>query len=309
MPRGNNSKIEKKRIRWLTDDLNNKLNSNDNRLTQDLSSLNININDVYQFVVAGGCENHFDIIILMKDGRKLNIEHKGITIDGKKSPQNVAEHPWCITPQLVNLTCNSSSITVKYCKLWYYDYIPKIKEKFGDDLPSIPSFDIWVIKDAPFGDAKTTFGKALKHIKSTSHENKIFIERLVYDSLNTFWKSMLRDTVSKKELEVEILTTAQFYLSEKDVWMNAFYNDKNTIDTSIMFLSITPQISNLSIVSIMWGAGKKRFDENPTKKSKVLINYNLSSNPNKLFQGVLDLNFGNGNGLANIRCQIRGNKK
>ena len=40
------------------------------------------------------------------------------------------------------------------------------------------------------------------------------------------------------------------------------------------------------------------------RSTKITLNYNLSSNPNKKFQGKALLRWGNGNGIANIRWNI-----
>ena len=88
----------------------------------------------------------------------------------------------------------------------------------------------------------------------------------------------------------------QHCLSQKHLWLNAHYTTSNAIETSIMFLTVTPQISNLSI--------DINTNEDSHKYPKITLNYNLSSNPNKKFQGQALLRWGNGNGIANIRWNI-----
>ena len=70
----------------------------------------------------------------------------------------------------------------------------------------------------------------------------------------------------------------------------------NFIESKKDFLTITPQISNISI--------DVDLNEDKNKAPKITLKYNLSSNPNKIFQGEALLRWGNGNGISNIRWNI-----
>jgi hypothetical protein len=235
------------------------------------SSVNIDTNMVDKFIVAGGSTNHFDIIILMKDGNTINIEHKAIT-----ETENNPEHPWSLSsiPQLINGPYNFTDLSIKYCNVWYNLVMPELKTLFPI-LPELPSYTSWLKGDASMGSVKTEFGKALKEIRKADKENANLIDKLYKDSIKMFWKNIL-------ENNPEIL--------------DAHYTTSKSIETSQMFLTVTPQISNLSI--------DINTNEDSHKYPKITLNYNLSSNPNKKFQGQALLRWGNGNGIANIRWNI-----
>ena len=293
MPRSSNGNIETQRLKWLVNDWNNKLQNNDPLFTQMFSSVNIDTNMVDKFIIAGGSNNHFDIIILMKDGRTINIEHKAI-----KETQNNPEHPWSLNsiPQLINGPYNSTDLSIKFCNVWYNLVMPDLKVLFPT-LPEFPSYTNWLKEDASMGSVKTEFGKALKEIRNADKENAYLIDKLYKDSIKMFWKNILENEPAiLEQFKQDLLTKMQHCLSQKHLWLNAHYTTSNTIETSLMFLTITPQISNLSI--------DINTNEDSHKYPKITLNYNLSSNPNKKFQGQALLRWGNGNGIANIRWNI-----
>jgi hypothetical protein len=257
------------------------------------SSVNIDTNMVDKFIVAGGSNNHFDIIILMKDGSTINIEHKAI-----KETENNPEHPWSLKsiPQLINGPYNFTDLSIIYCNVWYNLVMPELKTLFPT-LPELPSYTSWLKCDASMGSVKTEFGKALKEIRNADKENAYLIDKLYKDSIKMFWKNILENnTEILEQFKQDLLTKMQHCLSQKHLWLNAHYTTSKSIETSQMFLTVTPQISNLSI--------DINTNEDSHKYPKITLNYNLSSNPNKKFQGQALLRWGNGNGIANIRWNI-----
>ena len=145
MPRSSNGDTEKQRLKWLVNDWNIKLQTNDPALTQMfISSVNIDTNLVDKFSVAGGSTTHFDIEIWMKDGSKVNIEHKAIT-----ETENNPEHPWSLRsiPQLINGPYNFTELSIKYCNVWYNLVMPDLKLLFPT-LPDRPDYDDWIKGDA-----------------------------------------------------------------------------------------------------------------------------------------------------------------
>ena len=298
MPRSSNGKIEKDRLNFIVNQWNNQLHSGDPRgpapgLAQKFSSVNININLVDKFTVAGGSNNHFDIIIWMKDGRLINIEHKAI-----KETENNPEHPWNLNsiPQLINGTYNNFEISRLYCLMWYYTVLPHLRDYFPI-LPEIPPLNEWLTGDASFGKPKTEFGLILKEIREADAENARLINSLYYNSIKVLWKSILESHRTELEnFKQELLTKFQECLSQKDLWLNCCYETTDSIESKKDFLTITPQISNISI--------DVDLNEDKNKAPKITLKYNLSSNPNKIFQGEALLRWGNGNGISNIRWNI-----
>ena len=293
MPRSENGSTESQRLKWLVNDWNIKLQNNDLSLSQMFSSVNIDTNMVDKFIVAGGSNNHFDIIILMKDGRTINIEHKAIT-----ETENNPEHPWSLSsiPQLINGPYNFTDLSIIYCNVWYNLVMPELKTLFPT-LPELPSYTSWLKCDASMGSVKTEFGNALKEIRKADKENAYLIDKLYKDSIKMFWKNILENNPEiLEQFKQDLLTKMQHCLSQKHLWLNAHYTTSKSIETSQMFLTVTPQISNLSI--------DINTNEDSHKYPKITLNYNLSSNPNKKFQGQALLRWGNGNGIANIRWNI-----
>jgi len=298
MPRSSNGKIEKDRLNFIVNQWNNQLHSGDPRgpapgLAQKFSSVNININLVDKFTVAGGSNNHFDIIIWMKDGRLINIEHKAI-----KETENNPEHPWNLNsiPQLINGTYNNFEISRLYCLMWYYTVLPHLRDYFPI-LPEIPPLNEWLTGDASFGKPKTEFGLILKKIREADDENKRLINSIYYNSIKVLWKNILESHPHVLEnFKQELLTKFQECLSQKDLWLNCCYETTDSIESKKDFLTITPQISNISI--------DVDLNEDKNKAPKITLKYNLSSNPNKIFQGEALLRWGNGNGISNIRWNI-----
>ena len=218
MPRSSNGNIETQRLKWLVNDWNNKLQNND--LTQMFSSVNIDTNMVDKFIVAGGSNNHFDIIILMKDGRTINIEHKAIT-----ETENNPEHPWSLSsiPQLINGPYNFTDLSLIYCNVWYNLVMPELKTLFPT-LPELPSYTSWLKCDASMGSVKTEFGKALKEIRKADKENAYLIDKLYKDSIKMFWKNILENNPEiLEQFKQDLLTKMQHCLSQKHLWLNAHY--------------------------------------------------------------------------------------
>jgi len=288
MPRSQNGSIESQRLKWLVDDWNNKLGGSE--LAEMLSSVNYDIILIDKFLVAGGSCNHFDIIIKMKDGTTKNIEHKAI-----KSIINDNERPWSLTPQLLNGPYNFTALSIEYCEFWYSKIMPGLQRLFPD-LPELPDYESWLKGDATMGSVKTEFGKSLKEIRKNEKKKKI-IDKLYKKTIKVFFKHTLKNKAEILELFKKDLTTKmKDCLSQKHLWLNANYETTNTIEPSQLFLTVTPQISNISI--------DINLNENNNKYPKITLYYNLSSNPDKKFKGEARLRWGNGNGIANIRWNI-----
>tara|TARA_B100000795_G_scaffold104953_1_gene77456 strand:+ start:1780 stop:2658 length:879 start_codon:yes stop_codon:yes gene_type:complete len=291
MSRKTNGNTEKKRLPWIVNDWNNKLYNQDTYLTNLFASTGIDILLIEKFIVAGGSKLHYDITILMKDGTTINIEHKAI-----KTKINDAEQPWSLTPQLLNGTNKSFDLSIEYCKVWYYLVMPDLKLLFPI-LPDLPTYDEWMKCDASMGSATTDFSRSLKEIRKANKENSAIIDKLYKDSIKSFWKNIQENNPDKlKQFEQEVLLKMRNCLSQKHLWLNVYYETTSTIEPGICFLTITPRISNLSL-TINTNDGNHKYP-------KIILNYNLSSNPNKKFQGNALLRWGNGNGIANIRWNI-----
>ena len=242
MPRSANGTIEKQRLNWLVNDWNIKLQTHDTGLINLFATAGIDIHWVKKFIVAGSSVNHFDIVVMFKDGSTKNIEHKAID-----TLQNDAEQPWSLTPQLVNATYNFSELSIKYCNVWYNLVMPDLKLLFPT-LPDLPNYNEWMKGDASMGSVTTEFGKALKEIRKADRENAVIIDKLYKDSIKIFWKNLKENCQDDlKQFEQDVLSKMQHCLAQKHLWLNAYYETKTIIETSNYFLTVTPHISNLSV--------------------------------------------------------------
>ena len=309
--RPQNKKVEHRRLEWLVQSFLSKIESNDVEFYRLMASVGVPVDEVESVICAGSSSQKYDLVIVLKSERErererkrsITIEHKGILSRNKHNIDT--EHPWCATPELLNITYSGSIITQLYCYVWYTCYIPQIANHFG--FSDIPLLWDWMRDDASQGSPKTMYGIELKK-KAHVLANNAFIRKLYYHSLTRFWKAVLSNQQLVSSIEAEILTKMNLALDRKDIWMNAVYNTPNCMEPSDMVLSIPPRVTALKLVRPTWGKGKTRFDENEAKKCTVVINYKLTSNVDKLFEGRLDLNFGNRNGIANVRLLVRGCK-
>jgi hypothetical protein len=295
--RANNGSVERRRLVHLVKYLNLTLRGEgplQEKFRSQLTNLDINVDNIEQFVAVGGSCNHYDIKIIMVDGTFETIEHKGISLENFKGVIKKYEQPWSITPQLINAPYNWCPLSLRYCELWYNTYMPKIKSEYPE-LPTLPSYEEWCSQDASMGSAKTAFGKALKSMKANDDTSTVkrFIDQCCLDAVNEFWRNVTQDELAVFNNAIsEKMTT---YLADKDLWMNCFYKTSAEIENPIPMLTRTPNISNINA----------EIELRETKRSLVKLTYNLSSNPSKLFHGQALLRWGNGNGISNIRWNIR----
>lgn len=301
MPRSKNGKIEKLRLERIVNRWNYQLHTGnpgipgpDARLIQILRAVNIPYHLVDKFTVAGGSNNHFDIIIWMRDGSSQNIEHKAIynLINNPEQPWN---HP--SIPQLLNAAYNTFGISILFCQIWYRTVMPRLKRDYFHNLPEIPPYHEWLKGDASMGKPKTEWGKKLKEIRKANDENKNIINSLYYNSIKNLWRCIKKNHPHVLEqFKQELITKLQECLSQKHFWLNIYYETSESIEPKKEFLTITPQISNISV--------EIDLNEDKNKAPKITLKYNLSSNPNKIFKGEARLRWGNCNGISNIRWNI-----
>lgn len=286
--RSKNGSTEAERLAWLVNKFNTLLSQQNPEFILMLFNVNIDVNNILRFEVAGGASLHYDIIIRFKDMTTKTIEHKAI-----KTRSNNSERPWSLTPQLFNATYNFTTLSQEYCELWHTSFMSILKQEYPQ-LPDIPSYDAFLKGDANMGSAKTEFGKALKAIKKENETNHNLITSITKQSIRYFYEYIVENRPEIiEQLRQDCETSMQNVLRQKNFWINAYYPTTSTIETDTYFLTVTPQLSNLDVELV---------ENNNT--TKIKLHYNLSSNPNKRFHGAALLRWGNGNGIANIRWNI-----
>ena len=286
--RAQNGSTEAQRLAWLVNKFNTLLSQKDPGFLTTLTNVNIDVNNILQFEVAGGACRHYDIIIRFHDNTTQTIEHKAIN-----TQNNDSERPWSLTPQLFNATYNFTTLSQEYCQLWHTSFMPILKQEYPE-LPEVPSYDAFLRGDANMGSAKTDFGKALKAIKKENKTDHKFITQITKQSIRYFYEYIVENRPEIiEQLRQDCETSMQEVLQQKNFWINAYYPTTSTIETDTYFLTVTPQLSNLDVEVV---------ENNNT--TKIKLHYNLSSNPNRRFHGEALLRWGNGNGIANIRWNI-----
>jgi hypothetical protein len=285
--RAQNGSTEAERLVSLVNKFNTLLSEENHEFISMLKNVNIDVNRILIFEVAGGASRHYDIIIRFKDMTTQTIEHKAIN-----TKNNDSERPWSLTPQLFNATYNFTTLSQEYCQLWHTSFMPILKQEYPE-LPDVPSYDEFR-GDANMGSVKTEFGKALKAIKNENENNKKFINEITKQSIRYFYEYIVENRPEIiEQLRQDCETSMQEVLQQKNFWINAYYPTTSTIETDTYFLTVTPQLSNLDVELVQ--------NNNTTK---IKLHYNLSSNPNRRFHGEALLRWGNGNGIANIRWNI-----
>lgn len=289
MSRALNGQREKRRLLWLVNIFNQLLNNEEPNFIKMLTNNKINVKNIDKFEVAGGRSLHYDIKMGFNDGTEpKGIEHKGIT--GKSKTDE--ERPWSTTPQLLNAPYNFTSISEQYCKLWWETYIPLLKENYPS-LPERPSYEKFISGDASTGKPQTDFGKFLKQIRESDTNEKDFINTLTALSIRYLFEYLIDENMLE-QLRIDCEKKMNAALGEKHFWLNAYYPTMDTIEPEYWHMTVTPKIYNLK-VDIDWGG---------ETAPKFILKYNLSSNPEKIFEGEARLRWGNGTGIANIRWNL-----
>ena len=133
--RAKNGSTEAQRLAWLVNKFNTLLSQRDQGFISTLTNVNIDVNNILRFEVAGGASRHYDIIIRFRDNTTQTIEHKAI-----KTRNNDSERPWSLTPQLFNATYNFTTLSQEYCYLWHTSFMPILKQEYPE-LPDVPSYE------------------------------------------------------------------------------------------------------------------------------------------------------------------------
>jgi len=283
--RNNNSKNETERIKYIITKFKKLLSEKDPLLIKALEFVNINYNDIKCFEKMGGRKYHYDIQILFKDGNTINIEHKS----NNKHDKN---HPWSTQPQLLNGTCKMFTLSKDYCYFWYKK-LPEIKEKLKMES-EIPSYKEFSDKDATTGPPKTKFGLELKNLRKNKEIRK-YLDNLVKKSTYNFLKNISDSDMSEFTKQLESIMKK--ILNEKHLWLDVSYDSSSSIKFKKYHFGKTPQLYNLS--------AHIELNENNKKLPIIKLKYNLTSEPDKIFYGEARLRWGNQNGIANIRWNIK----
>lgn len=291
--RTKNGTIEKQRLQWMTQKFNGLIKADDEILYDLLKNIDITMSDILCFQEAGGTNKHFDMVIILKSGISIAIEHKG-NVKGKL--KNPTDRPWAFQPQLFNAPYNFSKASIIYTKLWFEKYIPRVKNMFQSEITNdILSYNDWVQKDATMGSCQSQWGKNLKELVKNNKNYKRKLAYLVDQSIREYWNIISGSTVLFNILLCDIRNKLQNILKQKNIWLNAYYESSSSIEieTQNITLSKTPYMTCITA----------HIEQLNNKKPRLILKYKLSSSE-KVFTGFALLRWGNGNGIANIRWNI-----
>ena len=246
-----------------------------------------------KFEQAGRRSDHYDILATPRDGPVKRIEFKGVTGPPSRLPAE-GTCPWAPTPQLLNLPFGALPSAGRYAKRWYYEFIPKVLERFTD-LPPPPDYETWVKYDAAVGGSRrlSAFGAAVKMKRKGSKEDKRAIDELVKESLRVHWRQQTCE--EWKELESGLETVFHAALEEKDVWLVATYPDAAALDPTGMCWYPRQRAEKFRA---------QLSKEGEYAYPKVILHYSLNGNPIE-YKGEARLCWRNGNGVANISWHIK----
>ena len=241
------------------------------------------------FETKGGRKKHYDMsAYTQNDIPKIEVKSYSCL------PKDTNQRPWEGYPQLVNAPYTFLTVcTQPYIDHWYDTILPHLKELYPT-LPQLPNKNDWVKQDLSQGSVESEFGKQLKVIKQTDEKK--------WKELFQTWRYQCNQAVKKSithqntEMEYIIENEMNNKLKEKTLWINTSYTSSDTISPLHQFQSIvtrTPSVLNLKIMDI-------------TCKTDFIIHtqYKLS-NSDDLFKGEARLRWGNGNGIANLRWNIK----
>lgn len=284
--RSRNGEIEKLRLISLVDKLNN-----GDELTDEINLLIDK--PISKFKVAGGCSNSYDIVGTTEDGDEILIEVKCLT---NKIDLGI---PWGST-QLVNDTWSSFEISKVYYEYWYNEIIPRHIIQQYPSLPERPS-NIEYKKDMDFGSVKSEFGKALKTMRKSDENtyNKCFDDwhRLALE--HAF--EVLKDSNKKQIFEQQIAGRMNTKLRSKHLFINCSFPNASSVSTQSAD-GFVAKVSNVSQISNL----KSGIVYNNKGQPNIKTTYNFLNDPSQtLHTGEARLRWGNGNGIANLRWNIK----
>jgi hypothetical protein len=259
--------------------------------------------------VEKSVDNGHDIGPNISPGRGLHtIECKFIKCSTVKLVNDKSlKVPWYST-QLINDPWHKHEESERYLEYWYNNIIPKIRDTLPN-LPPPPSKEVFM-KDASVGSVQSDFGMALKKFKMNNpcEYNDYFIkwhksalEYAFEDIMNTdggkrgnFAKRMKKRIIEK--------------LAEKDVFLNGFFPSSSCVSfkeddgfTAHVIKVCTESLSDIEV----------QFKKNNEGIPNIILLYSVKIVDNEGCVTNIDhigearLRWGNGNGIANLRWNIR----
>jgi hypothetical protein len=224
--------------------------------------------------ISGTRSDHNDFEIKVENVW-LTVEHKGSKL---YKPINYFDPPWKKSGQFYNGPTKKYRLAIKYAKSWYEKYIGSgILSKKYNLIENIPNLQEWIDLDAcSQGMPKTKFGIELKNKKDESLS--LLKSYFVSEFVNELTKEDEKEF--KEDVSSVILT-----LNEKDIW--------------------------LQIAVYINGQFYHRWHKKIIINKIHKINFNSTSDlcgtiiTDCEYPITFILRWGNGNGISNIRIDLK----
>ena len=248
--------------------------------------------------VAGGKQDHYDLLIYHTDGTTKKCEEKGTkyycdTIDSSTPPHENSV-------QIYNGPAKHFSISRKYLECWYKCNVDNESVKAEFNLPEIPSFDDW-LEGSPYCmlDPKTEYSKTLKKNYREKYGAKTSMNGFSHDNpIDYRVKVNEMFTLSEEDKAILIKEVQEKYnnvLNEKEVWLQT---------TGILEESENEKENNNCLFSFCWYPAiiPKTIKDVVLQKKKD-IEFRFIFEDNTTFTGIM--RWGKGCGFSCFRMDFK----
>ena len=183
-------------------------------------------NEIVSIEKAGGRGKHYDLVFVLDDGKKIQVEVKSTEC----SKLNEVWAPWSEGVQAINGPGQRFSLTRKYAELWYKKNIKsgEVNKLFGLKN-NIPDYDEWLKKLAfKQGKAVDNWGAELYGKTKQGNPDFIKMKKMKGEFTKMMNEIIERDSKILKDTVPEAQVILNETFGQKDVWLRIAGNiDKN----------------------------------------------------------------------------------
>jgi hypothetical protein len=246
-------------------------------------------NEIVRIEKVGGRGKHYDLVFILDDGRRVQIEVKATKCD----KLNKSSTPWSEGVQVINGPGQFFSITRMYAKMWYKKNIKSgiVNKTFGLKH-NIPEYDVWS-KNLAFKQAKANdwglelYGKSKQGNVDFNKMKKLKVEFTRYMS-----DLIEKDDKVLKETIPEAQQMLQKTFSQKHAWLRIAGDVNKNPEFKWAYGVIIPNLKDIKL---------NKFRK--TGKLSEDLYVDLIFDNFKNMQGLS--RWGYGNGVSNIRFDFK----
>ena len=284
--RENNGKNERVNIKDIMNHLNTSTPLGIKLILSLEKDMNIEFKKAYERN-GNNRHTHYDFVIIDKNGKEYQIEHKGSCLYKKIKD---TDKPFKSGVQFVNAGCEKFEISRIYASLWYEEYIKSGYLSKTYKLESeIPTFNTWYKSDCcTQGNPKTKFGEELKK-KYRNEYGKTSLLKLRKKINDKFLDKIGSDNKILENFKQIVINIGNTCLNEKHVWIQ-INGDIN---------------GDINKIDFKWYNGFKlneNYKVQAITKSDIDFYFNSDS---KDFNFRCKLRWGKGCGFSNLRIDFK----